>query len=294
MSFSSTKSDNKIQASIIIRNIKFYYELEGKGEPVVLISGLKADHTSWATLTPELTKQYQVLTLDNRGIGNTKDDGEDFTIENMADDVIALFRNLKLHKPHIVGHSMGGAIAQVIAAQCPNEISSVTLCNTFIKFNKDAKAFFSKTVGKLYDQGKSQGAIMEVIIPWVFDPSFISNELISMIKEMSDKNDNPQSATDYHRQCMALGLFDSSKWVSTIKVPTLIIGSKADKTATFSESEALHKAISRSQLVALSGGHASAVEQPQPFIEALNGFWKSLSQTPSIKEEKKDSMIMKV
>jgi len=258
---------------INIRDVSYYYEFENqKTETIVLISGLKADHTSWATIVPELSKQYNVLTIDNRGIGQTKDNRKSFEIDDLADDILEIIYELKIDRPHIVGHSMGGAIAQSLAYKYPDKIASATFCNTFIKFNQEAAKFFSEDVEKLYANGKSQGEIMEAIIPWVFDESFINPELVALIKKMSDENLYPQSMEDYRRQCDALCKFDSARWISLLQVPTLVIGSSEDKTATLEESKLLHQSIPKSELKLLKGGHASAVEQTMPLLDALLSF----------------------
>ena len=117
-------------------NIEMYFEVHGEGEPFVLMNGLKSDHTDWAPMLDTLKENFQVILLDNRAIGQTKDDGKPFTIEDMAADVANLMNHLNIESAFVAGHSMGGAIAQVLAHTHPDQVKKLFLFNTFIKFNQ--------------------------------------------------------------------------------------------------------------------------------------------------------------
>lgn len=257
--------------TININTTNYYYELHGQGSLLVLISGLKSDHAGWLPVLDELTNHHQVLIFDNLGVGRTTDSGKSFTIEKMADDTMSLINALGLETPKIIGHSMGGAITQVIAKKYPSMISSIALCNTFIKFNSTAKEAFTYTLN-VHQSGASQAEIMDTIIPWVFSKSFINPEIIDFIRVTSNENPYPQSLSGYQRQLQALCDFDSSAWIDSINVPTLVMGSEEDLVATPEESQALANNIKNSKLVMLPTAHASQVEKPALFINAINNF----------------------
>ncbi|MDR3490976.1 MAG: alpha/beta hydrolase [Gammaproteobacteria bacterium] len=263
-------------AALNINNTKFYYEPYGSGIPLVLISGLKAEHDAWFTVLDELAKQYQVLIFDNRGVGQTIDSGEPFSIEAMADDTMELISKIGLKKPHIVGHSMGGAIAQDIAKKYSGEIYSIALCNTFKKFNDVGRKVFSDIL-ILHQSGASPVDILDAIIPWAFSEKFLTPEFIDTIHKITNENPYPQSLSDYKRQLEALFAFDSRDWVNTINVPTLIIGSEEDRLSTPKESQELATSIPGAKLIMMSTSHASQVEQPHNFIKHLNEFYNGLT-----------------
>lgn len=259
----------------IINDAEFYFETYGAGEPIVLIGGLKADHTGWFPVLDKLAQDYKILIFDNRGTGRTIDDGRPFSVDVMAEDTIQLINKLNITMPHIVGHSLGGAVAQVIAHNYADKIKSVTLSNTFIKFNDSAKSVFTSILD-IHRDGGSQADIMSSIIPWVFSDGFINPRLIEIICKSSDENPHPQSLLDYQRQLDALFIFNSHPWVDQINLPTLVIGSDEDKIALISESQVLASRIRDSKMVALSAGHASQVEKPKEFVEALQSFYDDL------------------
>ncbi|MDF2940542.1 MAG: hypothetical protein K0R66_1184 [Gammaproteobacteria bacterium] len=257
------------------QNISSHYELHGnqKNKTLVLINGLTRDHTAWKRILPFLIEEYCVLVFDNRGVGQTKDAGKAFTVETMADDTIALIEALQLQKPYIVGHSLGGAIAQTIAYKYSDKIQKIALCNTFIKINKEAMHAFENTLA-IHQSGASQSEIVDSLIPWVFSKSFVTPEVRAMIHKLSNENPYPQSSTDYQRQLKALNEFDSGKWVSSIRLPSLVIGSEEDITATPQESEELASKITGARLTLIPGAHACYTEQPIKLAETLKSFFQ--------------------
>mgnify|MGYP003488243571 CR=1 FL=1 len=240
-----------------------------------MISGLKADHTGWMPVLDSLQKSHTVLIFDNLGVGQTRDDGEKFDIDQMADDTIEIVNQLGLNMPHIVGHSLGGAVAQSIAYRYADKIKSVALCNTFIKFNENAKQVFSNILD-MHTSGDSQANIMSAILPWAFSDEFMSPELEAIIRKGSDENPYPQSTHDYNRQLEALYSFNADLWINNISIPTLVVGSEKDKIALLSESEEIAARIRDSKLATLCAGHASQVERPVEFISALLSFFSEL------------------
>lgn len=261
---------------ITVNKANIYYESHGNGQPLVLISGLMSDHSRWLPVLNALMKKYQVILLDNRGVGRTTDEGSDFSVETMAEDIMKLIHHLNLYKPHIVGHSLGGAVAQTIAKHYQNDIASISLCNTFIKFNFVGREVFSNLL-KLYEKGASQRDMMMAIIPWLFSPHFIKPELFEFICKVSEENPYQQSLFDYKRQLKALYEFDSSAWIHTIHVPTLIIGSHHDMIATIEESYEIANKIANNHLVKLLTGHASQIERPMLFVKALDDFYRNIT-----------------
>lgn len=262
-------------ANLTDQKIKTYYELHGEPQKptLMLINGLTRDCNAWKKILPQLITDYYVVIFDNRGVGQTQDDGHPFTTETMTQDTIALMQFLHLDKPFLAGHSLGGAIAQIIAKQYPMHIRKVALCNTFIKLNAQAREAFA-TAKEVYENNGSPVDVVEIFIPWVFSKSFVTPEVRAMIHELAKANPYPQSKNDYQRQLDALNSFDSGIWVSEINIPTLVIASSEDITATLQESQTLAKQIPGALLEILPGAHGSYTEQPLLFTEKLKTLLK--------------------
>lgn len=113
--------------------IDIYYELHGESGPaLVLVHGFTGDISDWRFQIAEFAPTHRVLVLDNRGHGRSgvPSDTSLITIDHLADDVEALTRQIGFERYHLVGHSMGGAVAQEIALRNPDALLSLTLHDT--------------------------------------------------------------------------------------------------------------------------------------------------------------------
>lgn len=255
-----------------VNNTNLYYELHGAGIPLVLIGGLKSDHTNWTNVLDIFAKHHQVLIFDNRGAGQSDAPNQSFTIADMAEDLAALIDKLNLERPHILGHSMGGAIAQTLAAKYPQKINKLVLCNTFPKINK-VSTIALENILDLHHANAKPSMIMKHIIPWAFSHEFLQTpDIVQTILMMSDQNPFPQTLVGYQRQLEALKEFNSLPWVKEIKNPTLIIAGEKDILTPVEDSEVLAKHIAHSILEILPGGHPSSIEQETKFTSKVIDF----------------------
>ena len=259
-------------ATININGVDIYYELHGQGDPLVLIAGYTCDHTFWNAMLDELAEKFQVLIFDNRGIGQTKDNGTTFTLETVAEDTMALVRQLGLIHPHILGQSMGGAIAQIIAKKYPEKINKLIILNSAAKFNtRTVKAI--ESLLNLRKENVSFDVLIEASIPWFFSSDYLAKpENISTFKEILRNNPYPQSIQDQERQFRTIPPFDSRDWIHEIKATTLVIAAEEDIVALPTESQQLANTIPNAQFITISGGHSSPLEQPNEVNKAILKF----------------------
>ena len=110
-----------------LENIKLYYDSKGNGEPLLLISDITQDSQSWEHIHNNLSRHFRVITFDNRCSGRSDYADSGFTISDMAQDVINLLNFLKIERAHILGHGMGGFVAQEIAIQHPDRVLKLIL-----------------------------------------------------------------------------------------------------------------------------------------------------------------------
>jgi 2-succinyl-6-hydroxy-2,4-cyclohexadiene-1-carboxylate synthase len=118
---------------INVNGIDLYYELEGdEGEPLVLMHGYTGDITDWRHQLPEFSTTHRVLMIEHRGHGRSyaPKDRSTYTIEQMSLDAENLIGQVGFERYHLVGHSMGGAIAQEMALRSPTKLLSLTLHDT--------------------------------------------------------------------------------------------------------------------------------------------------------------------
>ncbi len=110
---------------------RVHYEVHGDGDPVLLVAGLAADHRAWEKQIDELRRDYGTIVFDNPGVGQTTGAAGPFTTELFADVAAGLLGHLGVEQAHVVGASMGGAIAQQLVVRHPGLVRSLSLHSTW-------------------------------------------------------------------------------------------------------------------------------------------------------------------
>jgi pimeloyl-ACP methyl ester carboxylesterase len=109
-----------------VNGLKMYYEIHGKGEPVVLLHGSFMTITNnWQDMIAGLSKTRQVIAVEMQGHGRTADIKRDFSYENLADDIAAMLDYLRIEKADLIGYSMGGGVAMQVAIRHPEKVRKV-------------------------------------------------------------------------------------------------------------------------------------------------------------------------
>ena len=109
-----------------VNGLKMYYEIHGKGDPVVLLHGSFMTITNnWTDMIARLSKSRQVIAVEMQGHGRTADINRDFSYENLADDIAALLDHLKIKQADVLGYSMGGGVAMQVAIRHPEKVRKV-------------------------------------------------------------------------------------------------------------------------------------------------------------------------
>jgi pimeloyl-ACP methyl ester carboxylesterase len=117
-----------------VNGLRMYYEIHGTGRPLVLLHGA----FGVATVYPGLAKDRQVIAVELQGHGHTADIDRPFTPGQMADDVAALLKELKIEKADIFGYSMGGSVALGVAIRHPEVVRKVAINGSYFSTMEDA------------------------------------------------------------------------------------------------------------------------------------------------------------
>ncbi|RAI00667.1 pyrimidine utilization protein D [Acuticoccus sediminis] len=103
------------------------YDVAGEGPPLFLVSGLGGSRRYWDNLLPALTAEFTVVTHDHMGTGETISRRTAHTVEALAEDVVALMDHLKIDAAHVLGHSTGAAVGQVLGETAPERLRRLIL-----------------------------------------------------------------------------------------------------------------------------------------------------------------------
>jgi alpha-beta hydrolase superfamily lysophospholipase len=119
-----------------VNGLKMYYEIHGKGEPVVLLHGsFMTIPSNWTAMMAALAKTRQVIAVEMQGHGRTADINRDFSYDNLADDIAALLDYLEIAKADIVGYSMGASVAINLAIRHPHNVRKVVSISGVFRAN---------------------------------------------------------------------------------------------------------------------------------------------------------------
>ena len=269
--------------NITANGIQINYELNGKGNSMVLIHGFSDNLTMWFNQTTELSKNYQVLAYDVRGHGQTQTPGLEFSMDLFADDLKELLKALKIEKACVLGYSMGGRIALQFALKNPDMVSGIVFANSGIigpDFQipaEQAKEMMERRqqMMDVFNTGDIN-LIADLMAERSLSPGLKekNSELFNKYKNVKLKNDPEfySAIMDAMMQSMT-----SPPDLSKLRCPALIIAGEYDGFMSIDVAKYMEKTIKDSETVIFPTGHASAIEVPELFNKAVLNFLKKLN-----------------
>ncbi len=257
----------------IINDINLYYEIHGKDTPLMLVAGLASDSQSWQSIIKDLSRQYRVITPDNRGVGRTKPSDVDVSIQQIADDCIALVRYLGLSSVNLIGHSMGGFVALDCAIRYPEYVSKLILAGTSAFNSERNNALFLDWVSYL-ESGMNLELWFRNIFYWLFSKRFFENEkIVNDTIQLSIEYPYPQSKIAFKNQVMAVAGFNCMNRLSEISSKTLIISGKEDLLFPREEGVRLSQMIPGASFSLIeNAAHSIHTECPRAFTDCVLNF----------------------
>ena len=262
-----------------VKGIKLCYDVHGNGEPVILLHGFSDRKEHWRAQVGDLSNHFKVIRLDNRGAGKSdRPDGE-YSMEVYASDVAGLIDNLEIGRAHIIGHSMGGMIAQNFAILYPKKVNKLILLNTLPGLKPPGEPLEDFVTIQRESSIKGQEAILNDPNNAFIDgskPSY-SRKFWKLMKEnpkkkfhdiwsvedlIEEKINYGPTPIDLSNQTHALSTHNTYERLHEIKSEVLIISAQKDKSCPISMGEAMHKLIPRSKFIITEGAaHQSILER---------------------------------
>lgn len=253
--------------------IRLHYEAIGRrnGPPVLLIQGLGADKHGWDLQRLALASRYRTIALDNRGAGRSDKPFNTYTLEQMADDAIAVLDHAGIETAHVVGASMGGAISQVLALKYPERVRSLTLACTACRHHPWRRELLAEWATKATELG--MGAMSSEAARWVIGPRSFRRvwPLIGWFGPLAFG----RPAHAFAAQVRAILATDDAMAddLQNLDVPTLILVGNQDILTPRGDAEELAERIPNAELVVISGAaHGLMVEHASTFNRLLLDF----------------------
>jgi len=247
--------------------IDINYEVQGEGEPLILIPYLAADQACYAFQVPEYAKHFRCFSVDLRGAGlSGKPDGT-YTTELFADDVAAFMQAAGLDSAHVFGLSLGAAAGMWLAAKHPDRVKSLSLHSAW-----DATDPFLRVVVEGWQViAEGLGSVTEMVIrgifPWCFTPELYAArpEYIDSLADFV--RSRPMPPVDaLLRQSGAVLAHDARAVLGSIQAPTLITFGRHDMACSTRFAEPLSSAIPDTELIVFEDcAHAPIYENVEDF-----------------------------
>jgi 3-oxoadipate enol-lactonase len=249
--------------------LQVHYLQQGEGPTVVCLHGLGSSAADWQYQLPILARHYRVIAPDLRAHGQSPAPHGSLTVQAMAADVAALLDELKAAPAHLVGLSLGGCVAQMLALRHPAHVRSLTLVNTFARLQpagwRGARRLL-KRLGLLCSAPMATNAayIAEGLFPKPDQAPYRAAAIASLCQN---------SRRTYLAAIRAILAFDVRAQLADLHCPTLIIAGDRDTTVGLAAKQELQRLIPGARLVvAADSGHATPYDQMDFFNRTVMDF----------------------
>ena len=250
--------------------LKIECEVQGEGDPIVFIAGANDDRNGWAEVAPAFAT-YQRVLFDNRDVGRSPRASRSYTIADMAVDTIGMMDRLGIERAHVLGHSMGGAIAQEVALLAPSRVRSLVLVGTFARPDPYTEAACGRWKLWMRTLGPEE-FLRNILFYWV--GSDIINELgMDALVELVAPQVIAQGPEAFCRQIDAALAHDTVSRLSEITAPTLVVAGDGDMIIRRNHDRQLLDGIPGSEYAVIEhSGHSPTIEQPAALSDAIHRF----------------------
>jgi 3-oxoadipate enol-lactonase len=250
------------------------YRTSGRGAPVVLLHGGEADHAMVEGLSRAPNDHFTVIAYDQRDSGATRNPPLPYSLADLADDAAALIRGLGYDRAHVMGTSLGGLIAQALAARHPDCIDRLILSSTW-KINKSPLEVNANVFRTLASYRADTSANAAKIAEFFFPPDILRErpELIDRFRGNSRDDGQKARRGAILAQPVAADL-------ATFDRPTLLLAGSEDRLIPNMETFAIARDLRRAETRVIEQvGHVSSIQAPERVAEAMIAFLNSEKTT---------------
>jgi len=247
--------------------IDINYEVQGEGEPIVLIPYLAADQACYAFQVAEYAKHFTCYSVDLRGAGlSAKPEGE-YTTELLADDVASFMQAAGVGRAHVFGVSLGASAGMWLAAKYPEAVKSLSLHSAWDKTDPFLRVIVEvwRTMAKALDSVTDM--VIQGIFPFCFTPEMYAArpEYVDSLAEFV--RSRPMPPVDaFIRQSGAVLAHDATTILGGIQAPTLITYGRHDIVTSTRFAAPLTEAIANTELIVFEDcAHAAIYENVEGF-----------------------------
>jgi 3-oxoadipate enol-lactonase len=247
----------------------FVVDSGGDGQPVVLAHAIGCDHRMWDALAPRLATRFRVIRFDARGHGRSPVPPRPYSLDELAEDALAIVERLGLDKAHWVGLSMGAMIGMAFALAYPERLGRLVLANTTSSYGPEGRAMWQARA-KAVEQGGLE-AIEPMVMGRYFSDDFRAAHPQAVATVSKRFLETPVEG--YLGCCDAIAELDFTRDIDRIRNRTLVIAGALDAGTPPAMSQAIAERIPGARLAVIAGAaHLSAAEKPEEFANLVESF----------------------
>jgi len=262
-------------ASINVNDCNLYYEIDGQGDPLVLIMGLRRNAEWWYRQIPELSQHFQVIAFDNRGAGRSDKPVMEYSIRLFADDTAGLMAALDIESAHILGISMGGYIAQELALNYPAKVEKMVLGCTGCGGEKAVLMSPERMQKFNANAGLQPEEILRRNMDIYFSDEFVAHNRKKIEEFVNISLRHCQPVDAFMRQFDACQRHDTAGRLGRLSIPTLIMTGDDDPLVPPENSYILQELIPGAELSVFPGGrHCFFIEHAEQFNKKVLDFFR--------------------
>jgi len=253
---------------------QLYCRLSGREDAatVCLSHSLACSSVMWEPQMQALNHRFRVLRYDTRGHGGSEATPPPYTLDELADDVVAMLDALGIERVHWVGLSMGGMIGQNLGLRHSGRLLSLVLCDTLSVISDEAQPVWADRIETAKREGMAP--LCEPTLERWFTPAYFEKDSTSLESIRTQILNTPVAG--YVGCCEAIRRINYIDRLNGISLPTRVIVGANDPATPPEDARAIQRRIEGSSLVTIDdAAHLSNVEQPEAFNSAVLGFLES-------------------
>ena len=254
-------------------SVALAYDVRGRGSPLVLIQGVGVGRWGWEPVAARLARRFQVITIDNRGIGASDTAPGPYATRVMADDVLAVLDHAGVRQASLVGTSLGGMIAQELALAHPERVDKLVLVATIPGGPRSRPMPLPTTYLFAWAPFLTSRAKLQQFVHATLGPETLRRRPKVARRLAARKLAHPQSESAWRAQTEAGMLFNPLGRQRRITQPTLVIQGDADQVVDPGNAEVLAGLVPNARVERFDGaGHLLYWEQPKWFVRVVTDF----------------------
>lgn len=257
---------------VVVDGVRLWVEEEGTGVPLLLIPGLGVGTWLWAAGRERLAEHFRLVMPELRGSGRSDKPDERYTVSRFAEDLIGILDALKIERAHVLGASMGGFVAQLLAATWPERVDRLVLAATAVGGQNQIGPSGDVLARTIRPRGRTRRERLEDTYALGFTDAFreAHPERLDAITEW--RMEHPQPEVAYYRQLLAGNAYDGADIAPRIQAPTLVCVGEDDPVVPPDNAEALRALIPDTRVEKFPGRHLFFIESADAFGQTVTAF----------------------